>query len=243
MASMSSDRAASLPKRFYERAAYAETEGGFALMLDGRTARTPAKNRLIVSREAVAAALAEEWNAQEIVIDPAIMPLTRLVNSAIDGVARDPLPVREEIVRYAGTDMLCYRAADPQKLVAIQNRLWSPLIRWIDQTYGTRFLLAEGVMHVEQFPETLAAFDAALGDPDMLELAALSVVTTLTGSAILALALRDGRVDLDEAWTVAHADEDFEISLWGEDDEAMIRRAIRYKEIEAAALLLESSVT
>lgn len=227
-----------LPKRFYKAADHAADGGGFVLRVDGRPVRTPAKGVVRVASDAVAAALADEWNAQAAFIDPATMPLTRLVNSAIDGVARDPGPVREEIVRYAGTDLLCYRAAGPEHLVEIQDTLWSPLIHWMHEAYGARFVLAEGVIYVAQYPETLAAVDAALGDPGSLELAALSAVTTLTGSAILALALRDGRLSTEEAWAAAHVDEDFEISLWGEDAEATARRAARYREIQAAALVL-----
>ncbi|MBN9000352.1 MAG: ATPase, partial [Rhizobiales bacterium] len=181
-----------LPKRFYALADYAAADGRFAVRLDGKPVRTPAKALLAVDREPVAAALAAEWAAQGELIDPATMPLTRLVNSAIDGVAANPGPVREEIVRYAGSDLVCYRAPGPDSLVARQQALWDPLVAWMYERFGARFLLAEGIVHVEQFPQTLAAVDAALGDPDPLRLAALSTINALTGSAILTLAVLHG---------------------------------------------------
>lgn len=227
-----------LPKRFYKAADFVAEGGGFALRVDGRTVRTPAKQLVKVADEAIAAALAAEWNAQKDVIDPATMPLTRLVNAAIDGVAKNPGPVREEILRYAGTDLLCYRAADPERLVATQEALWSPVLQWMHDVHGTRFVLAQGILHVPQYPETLEAFDRALGDPDPLTLAALNTATTLTGSAVLAIALRDGHLSPDVAWQAAHVDEDFEISVWGEDAEASARREARKREFLAAAMVI-----
>jgi len=236
----SAERPRALPKRFYERADYEADGDGFVIRLDGKPVRTPAKSVLRVTSRAVAEALAAEWTAQQTYIDPATMPLTRLVNSAIDGVALAPDAVRAEIVRYAGTDLLCYRAADPERLVCRQDEVWSPLIDWMRERFGVRFLLAEGIVPIEQFPETLEAVDRALGDPDPLRLAALSTVNALTGSAILTLALLHGRITAAEAWEAAHVDEDFEIGLWGEDSEATARREARWQEMSAAALVLAS---
>ena len=235
----SSEPARALPKRFYQEASYdADTDGAFVIRLDGRPVKTPAKRRLAVASEAIAALIAAEWAAQVGVINPAQMPLTRLANSAIDGVAGQMAAVRAEIVSYAGTDLLCYRAGTPERLVALQDAAWNPLIDWMHERFGARFLLAEGIIHVAQFPEAIAAVDAAIGDPDPLELAALSTINTLTGSAILTLAVLHGRLTAAEAWAAAHVDEDFEISLWGEDDEASARRAARWREMQAAALVL-----
>ncbi len=228
-----------LPKRFYAEVSAERGEDGlFAIRLDGRPVKTPARAVLAVADEAVAEAIVAEWRVQEGVIDPASMPLTRLANSAIDGVAPDPAAVRAEILNFAGTDLLCYRADGPERLVALQEEHWTPLIDWMDERFAARFILAEGVMHVAQFPETIEAADLALGDPDVLALAALSTITTLTGSAILALAVLHGRLTASEAWAAAHVDEDYEISLWGEDDEATARRAARWREMQAAALVL-----
>ncbi|MBB5754210.1 ATP12 family chaperone protein [Prosthecomicrobium pneumaticum] len=226
------------PKRFYERAAYEPAPEGFVLTLDGRRARTPARAPLAVAKARIAEALAAEWNAQGAEIDPAAMPLTRLVNSALDGVAREMAAVRAEIVRYAGSDLLCYRADGPQRLAELQTEHWDPPLAFLRERFGLRFVLAGGVVHVAQPDETAPLFDRALGDPDPLALAALSSITTLTGSAALALALVHGGLSADAAWTAAHVDEDYQASLWGGDEEASARRAARRREFDAAAFVL-----
>lgn len=228
-----------LPKRFYELAAVLKRDGLFHVALDGRTARTPARNPLAVSSRPVAEALAAEWQAQIDTIDPARMPLTRLVNSALDGVAAQHEAVRAEIVRYAGSDALCYRAGQPQELVERQDALWNPILRDTEAALGARFLLAQGVMFAEQPATTLDAVArrvAAIRAP--LALAGAHNVMTLTGSTILMLALADGRLDADSAWAAAHCDEDYQIGIWGQDEEAAERRAIRRAEFDAAVLLL-----
>jgi chaperone required for assembly of F1-ATPase len=227
-----------LPKRFYKSAEAARLASGFTVLLDGRGVRTPAKNEVVVPDERLALALAEEWSAQTTVIDPSAMPLTRLVNSAIDGVAREPEAVRAEIVKYAGSDLLCYRAEDPERLVARQSAAWDPIVDWAGEILGARFLLARGVVFIAQPDEPLAALAPRLEKLDIFRLAALSAVTTLTGSALLALTLLEGRLSPEEAWSAAHVDEDWNIELWGADDEATERRARRYAEMQAAARLI-----
>jgi chaperone required for assembly of F1-ATPase len=227
-----------LPKRFYKSAEAAKRDGGFCILLDGRPVRTPAKNIVTVPGEKLALALAEEWNAQAEVIDPANMPLTRLVNSAIDGVAREEDAVRAEIVKYAASDLLCYRAEGPPRLVENQRAKWDPVLDWAEEALGARFRLAEGIVFVDQPVEALEAVAAALARLDIFRLAAMSVVTTLTGSALLALALLEKRLTVEEAWAAAHVDEDWNAELWGEDEEAAERRQRRFAEIKAAARII-----
>jgi chaperone required for assembly of F1-ATPase len=227
-----------LPKRFYKSAEAAKQDGGFCILLDGRPVRTPAKNVVTVPGEKLALALAEEWNAQAEVIDPANMPLTRLVNSAIDGVAREEDAVRAEIVKYAASDLLCYRAEGPPRLVENQRAKWDPVLDWAEEALGARFRLAEGIVFVDQPVEALEAVAAALARLDIFRLAAMSVVTTLTGSALLALALLEKRLTVEEAWAAAHVDEDWNAELWGEDEEAAERRQRRFAEIKAAARII-----
>ena len=228
-----------LPQRFYTQAQAVEEDGQFRLRLDGRPARTPARNALAVADRRLAEALEREWNAQGERIDPARMPVTRLVNSAIDGVAPRMEEVRADVLAYAGTDLLCYRAGEPERLAASQARHWDPVLAWAERRLGARFALAEGVMHVPQPADTLAAFAAALAAfQDQFRLAGLHVATTLSGSALLALALAEGEIGVEEAWTAAHVDEDWNMLLWGEDSEALARRARRLEECRAAALAL-----
>ena len=224
--------------RFYAEAKAEPHGDGFALKLDGRLAMTPAKRPLAVSSRPVAEALAAEWAGQGEHIDPASMPITRIVNSAIDGVAGEMAAVRADIVSHAGSDLLCYRAEGPRGLVEAQDAAWSPLVSWAKDALGARFILAEGVMPVKQDDQTLAAIARAVEGFGPLALAALHTVTTLTGSAIIALALARGRITPDEAWAAAHVDEDWQTKHWGGDTAAASRRLARRREFDAAAAIL-----
>ena len=225
-----------LPKRFYKSAGVAARDGGFALELDGRPARTPAKNPLVLPTRALAELIAAEWDAQTETIDPGAMPATRLANSAIDGVKPKMRAVRDEIASYAGADLLCYRAGEPDALIIAQAASWDPVLDWAHDELGARFILSEGVRHVEQPEPTLRAISAALeAIDDPFALAALHVMTTLMGSALLALAVAKARLAAEEAWRAAHIDEDFQIGRWGEDAEAAARREARWRDMAAAA--------
>lgn len=227
-----------LPKRFYKSAAAAENEGGFGVALDDRPVRTPGRSFLSVPTLAFAEELAGEWAAQEGHIDPVTMPLTRLVNSAIDGVAINRAEVAAEIVRYAGSDLICYRTDAPDRLVQLQRDLWDPVLGWAEQELGARFFLSEGIRHVEQPPRALEAVGDALPS-DPLSLAALNLMTTLSGSALISFAVWRGMLEPAEAWRAAHIDEEAQEELWGVDGEAMQRRAARWRDFSAAARCLE----
>lgn len=230
-----------LPKRFYDKAAAVGHEGeqgsGFAIHLDGRPLRTPAKALLILPDADLADAVAAEWQAQTEVVDPATMPLTRLANSALDTVAADPGAVAREAARYAGSDLLCYRAEEPDGLVERQNEAWDPVLDWARADLGLRFNLAGGIVHVGQPDETLARVETLLAGYAPLPLAGLHVITSLTGSVVLALAVAEGRLDAEAAWSAACVDEDWQISQWGEDAEAMKKRSAAWRDMEAASRL------
>ncbi|MCF3639750.1 ATPase [Rhizobium sp. TRM95111] len=229
-----------LPKRFYKTATTGSGPDGFCVLLDGRGVRTPGKRPLAVESEALAGRMRDEWEAQAEVIDPAAMPVTRLVNTALDGVADNLDAVRDEIVRFAGTDLVCYRAEGPEGLVARQRDGWDPVIAWAAEAHGARFILAEGVIHQAQPAPALAAFERALDRHRApLVLTCLHTATTLTGSAILALALADGRLDAETIWSLAHIDEDWQIEHWGTDEEAFRRREARWQEMKVASDVLK----
>ncbi len=227
-----------LPKRFFKLAAVEAGEAGHTLVLDGRPARTPARSPLTVPTAALGAALAEEWNALGDLIDPQHLPLTRLVNAALDRVVGAMDEVRGEIVGYAGHDLLCYRAGEPEELARRQRDLWDPVVDWAGGELGGRFRLAEGVVSVEQPAVTITAFDDALRSLPPLHLTGLHVLTTLTGSAILAFAVLKTRLTADEAWSLAHVDEDWQIEQWGEDEAAAARRREQRREFDAAVQLV-----
>jgi chaperone required for assembly of F1-ATPase len=226
-----------LRQRFYDRAHIREGEGSFAVMLDGRLVKTPAYRALAAPSRDLALALTDEWNAQRNVIDPAQMPLTRLANAAIDGVADQPGAVAAEIEKYLGSDLLFYRAETPAGLTERQARAWDPVIDWAHEAFGARFVLAQGVMPVRQRRGAIAAAARAIPQ-DVWRLAAVATVTSLTGSALLALALLHGRLDADAVWAAAHVDEDWQMAQWGRDEQAIASRAHREAEFKAAASVL-----
>jgi chaperone required for assembly of F1-ATPase len=192
-----------------------------------------------VPTRALAEALAVEWEAQGERIDPATMPLTRLVNSVLDGVTGREAEVRGDVAKYAASDLLCYRAEGPAELVRRQAEAWDPVLAWAREALGARLVLGEGVVPVAQPSAATAAVEGALAELDAFSLAAHYVMTTLTGSALLALAHARGRLTAEEAWAAAHVDEDWQISQWGEDAEAKARRDRRWAEMQAASRLLE----
>ncbi|MCW7545328.1 ATPase [Aurantimonas litoralis] len=239
---MTQDKAkAELPKRFYSEVTLAPTDDGFAVLLDGRPVKTPGRRPLAVPMRRAAEVVAAEWDAQRERIDPATMPMTRLVNTVVEAIADDPVPVRDDLARYIETDLLFYRAGTPERLVARQQELWDPVLDWARDSFGARYLLTEGVMHVAQPPAAIAAFKERLaGIDDPFKVAAMHQATTLTGSALLALALAEGHLSAEDVWQRAHVDEDWNIEQWGADDEASARRELRWQEMQVAAVLLDT---
>ena len=210
----------------------------FRVLLDDKPIRTPAKRDLALPAQALAEAIAAEWAAQTAHIDPATMPLTRIANSAIDDVAGREAEVRADIAKYAGSDLVCYRAQGPEGLVERQCRAWDPILEWARDTLGARFEVATGIMPVAQPDAGRAAVAEALAHLDAFTLAALHVMTALMGSALLALGHAHGRLSADEAWAAAHVDEDWQIRQWGRDAEAEARRERRWAEMQAASRML-----
>ena len=231
-----------LPKRFWKEVTVSPVEGSFAVMLDGRPVRTPTRRAFLIPNAVLAVQIANEWRAVGEFLDPAEMPLTRIANSALEGVVDRLHETADDLAKYAGSDLLSYRATDPARLVDRQNEAWNPVLDWARAHQGWQFNLAEGVMHVAQPAETLDAVrHAARAITDPMELAALHVTTTLTGSAVLAFALRAGAFSVEKIWTAAHVDEDVQMAIWGADDEALARRARRWSEFQAAAVFLGRS--
>ena len=226
-----------LRRRFYETATAQAGEGGFAVRLDGKPVRTPARRLLAAPSQALAVALAAEWQTQAELIDPAMMPLTRLANAIIDGVAAAPHAVAAEVAKYLGSDLVLYRADAPERLVERQARHWDPIVAWAHESLGARFVPADGVVLVRQ-PEGALAAGAAAIPSDPWRLGAVHSITTLTGSALIALAVAHGRLAAEPAWEAAHVDEDWNMERWGRDALALQRRGFRFAEMRAAATVL-----
>jgi chaperone required for assembly of F1-ATPase len=223
-----------LPRRFYGKAAAAAAPEGFAVRLDDKPVRTPAGRALAAPTLPLAQAIAAEWQAQGELVDPAKMPLTRLANSIIDGVSQRPLPVAAEVAKYLASDLLFYRAASPPELVERQRRHWDPILAWAADALGAHFECTTGITHIAQPQRALEAARAAIPQ-DPWRLGAVHVVTTLTGSALLALALASGFLTVEAAWQAANVDEDWNLEQWGRDAAALERRTFRFAELQAAA--------
>jgi chaperone required for assembly of F1-ATPase len=230
---------ATLRRRFYDKVVIAAVAEGSAVQLDDKPVRTPARRMLAAPTQALAEAIAAEWDAQRDLIDPARMPLTRLANAIIDGVAERPQPVAAEIAKYLASDLLFYRAAGPLALAERQRQHWDPVLNWAAETFGAHFRSAEGVAHIAQPEGALLAAHAAIPD-DPWRVGAVHAATTLTGSALIALALDRGRLSAEAAWQAANVDEDWNMEQWGRDELAMARRAFRFAELQAAAMVLRS---
>lgn len=235
-----------LRHRFYKAvtiAAGAKGQGGKAegdaICLDGKPVRTPGRRALAAPVPELGRALAEEWAAQGEYIEPATMPLTRLANTIIDGVAAAQDEVAAEIRKYLASDLLFYRADGPAPLRARQAQHWDPVISWARQALGAEFKLGTGVLHVAQPAAALDAAAAALPH-DPWRLGALHAATTLTGSALIALALARRAITPEAAWQAAHVDEDWNMEQWGSDEIALARRGLRFAEFGAAALVLQA---
>jgi chaperone required for assembly of F1-ATPase len=236
------DASRQLAKRFYREVSLAPADAGFAILLDGKPVRTPARRPLAAPTRALAEALAAEWTAQKEWIDPGSMLLTRLFNSAIDGVADHFAEVEAETVKYAGSDLVCYRAAEPEALAAAQAERWDPLVKFAHSALDAPLVVTEGVVFAPQPPQALVAISSAVraivgaGGPESnLKLAALHIMTTVTGSCVIALALALGRIGVDDAFAAANVDEDYQMARWGEDAEALARRQARLQDLRVAA--------
>ena len=231
----------SLRKRFYKEAHVgAAAAGGFPLLFDGKSVKTPAGRAVAAPARPLAEKIAAEWNAQADVIDPARMPLTRLANAVIDAVANASGPVAGEVAKYLGSDLVCYRAERPAGLIERQARAWDPVLAWARDARGARFVLAQGVVHVAQPEQAIVAMRAAIPSGPW-RLGAIAAIATLTGSALLALAINAGAIEPEAAWAAAHVDEDWQMSQWGHDEDALERRAFRRAEFDAAVAVLSLS--
>jgi len=228
-------------RRFYADVAVVEGEAGFGVALDGRPARTPGRRLLAAPTSAAADVIAAEWRAQGETIQPAGMHATRIANTALDSFDDRIGNVQADIAAYAASDLVFYRAGEPEGLVMAQNAAWNPVVAWAEATLGVRFVLAEGVVHQAQPENALAAVRAALAPRvEPIGLAALHVMTTLTGSCLIALMAAEGALAGDQAWDASLVDESWNASLWGRDEEAERRLAARRAEFLTAAALLRA---
>jgi chaperone required for assembly of F1-ATPase len=224
-----------LPKRFYKSVAVTDQLG---IALDGRNVKTPLKALLVLPNRALAEAVAAEWEAQIEVINPHAMPLTKLANTAIDRAAAEKSKITAEILEFAGSDMVCYRAENPEGLVLRQTAHWDPIIAWARSELKASFATVSTITHKRQSDEALQALETHIAALDQFSFVAIHNLTTLSGSALLATMIAAGKISVDAAWLAANVDEDWQIATWGKDTEAMIRREGRLSEFLACAKFL-----
>ena len=228
------------PKRFYETVSVEPVEAGFAVHLDGRSVKTPAKSALAVPTEALARLIAAEWDAQGERINAPSMPTTRLCFVALDRMGETLDATVAEVTRYAATDLLCFRAPEPADLVAAQAAAWDPMLDWARQSMGAHFVPATGVLPVDQDPIALQRVMAKASEQDKWRLTALAHTTAVCGSAILGLALLEGEITGDQAFALSCVDEAYQASHWGEDSEAAERLALLRAELVAVDAMLRA---
>jgi chaperone required for assembly of F1-ATPase len=225
-------------RRKYRTVEVLPRQDGFGVALDGKAIRTPAGNPLTLPSEALAQAVAEEWQGQDATVRPVTMPLTTLATTAIDRLVPDPGPAIAEIAAYAGSELLCHRAGRPQELVSLQIEGWQPWLDWAETRFGAWLAVGEGIVPLAQTPEALSAIRTAVARHRDLALMALQALTQSLGSVVLALAVVEGALDAHAAAELALLDELYQARLWGEDPEAVRRRAAVRADIEASARFL-----
>lgn len=214
-------------KRFWKAATAEACEGGFTIRLDTRPVKTPAKQPLILPTLAMAQALAVEWDAQDGIIKPETMPLTRAANSSIDKVVPNFEAVVDELSGYGASDLLCYRAEGPEPLVARQAAGWDPLLAWARDVLHAPLTVTAGVIPVAQPTESVQRLRAHVAAHSAFHLAALHDLVAITGSLVLALAVARGQLTAEEAFGLSRIDETWQAEQWGEDEEAAKAEAVR----------------
>lgn len=227
------------PRRFYRAVEVAAREGGFAVLLDGKPAQTPAQGPFLSPTRDLADAIAAEWEAQEKTIEPATMPLWVLVSSALYDVLQARDRVVDNVAGFARTDLLCYRATHPSDLIALQRERWQPLLDWAAREFDAPLKVMDGVIFEDQPEPAMAALRKAIAAQDDHRLAALSHATRALGSLVLALALVRGRIGGEDAIALSLLDELYQIEKWGDDPEAHARRAEIRAEVLAAQRFMD----
>jgi chaperone required for assembly of F1-ATPase len=227
-------------KRFYKDVSVAPTQGGFAVLLDGKPVKTPGRNPLLLPTEQLAQAVAAEWRAQDETINAAAMPLLRLANTVIDGIGAHRDSVIAAILRFGENDLLCYRAHQPPDLAARQADGWDPMLDWARQRLGANMRIVDGLNHVDQTPDALAALREAMHHYDAFTLGGLHVIASVTGSLVLALAVVEGATSSVHAFQLSRIDEIYQAEKWGADAEAGKRTAALAHELDKAAELIHA---
>ena len=224
-------------RRFWTTVATRPAEGGVEITLDDRVLRTPGKQALILPTQPLAEAVAEEWRAQGELIQPLTMPLTRAVNSTVEKVVPQFEAVAVMLAEYGSTDLLSYRATEPEALIRRQAAAWDPLVDWSAQVLDAPLRVTQGVIPVPQEAQSLRRLHDRVAALDPWGLTALHDLVTIPGSLVLGLAVTQGRLTAAEAHALSRIDEDFQAEQWGSDAEAQEAAAARLLAMKQAERL------
>ena len=211
-----------MARRFYEEVNVTEVNGGFIVRLDAHELKTPAKKPLVLPTAALAQHVAAELRAQETDIDSYSMPTMRLVSTALDRVADVPMETAQAFAAYGMSDLLCYRAENPDKLVKKQADAWDPILDWAKSRFDMSFEVTQGILPINQPADNEARLLAIAGD-DVFRLTGLAHMAAILGSAILAIAADEAHIDAQQAYQLAFLDDLYQIDEWGSDEEAVDR--------------------
>jgi chaperone required for assembly of F1-ATPase len=222
-------------KRFWKEAGISEQQDGFAVVLDGRGIKTPAKTPLVVPTRALAEQIAQEWDAQGEKIDPTTMPFTKTSNSALDKVATQHAEVADMLAEYGDSDLLCYRANSPQALVQRQAARWDPVLDWAAEALNARLEPRQGVIHAPQSAEAVANLSRQVHGLSNFQLAAFHDLVSMSGSLILGFAAAHGWAPAEDIWALSRVDETWQEEQWGVDEEASRIAQYKQKEFNHAA--------
>lgn len=226
-------------KRFYKEVSVEASALHHRVLLDGKSLKTPGGAVLALPYAALAQAISEEWRAQDPLIRPETMMLTKLANTAIDRVAPNLAGAREQLLAIARSDAVCYRADSPSDLVQRQNLAWDPLIEWLCARFGASLRAATGVSFIEQDSSAIAALETTLARHDEFSLAALYAAASLLGSLAIALALSEQKLTADDAFAAANLDRIYQAERWGWDEQAAAKLAAERAELNQISLFLE----
>ncbi|MCW8841980.1 MAG: ATPase [Rhodobacteraceae bacterium] len=214
-------------KRFWKETTVEKEEDGFGVRLDGRAVKTPAKAGLVVPTRALADAIAAEWDAQDGEIDPTTMPTTRGANAAIDKVRHQHGEVADMLAAYGDSDLLCYRATQPQELIARQEAAWVPLLDRAESELAAPLQATSGVMHIDQDAKSLAELRARVHALNEFELAAFHDLVSLSGSLVIGFAAAYEWEPIERLWDVSRIDETWQEEQWGVDEDAQAQAEIK----------------
>lgn len=218
-------------RKFYSDVDVREKATGFSVTLDGKPIKTPIKNALVMPTKALAQAVADEWIAQDETVVPSSMPMTTLVNTSIDRVGARRAETVAELVAYGHTDLVCYRAEEPDELVALQTKTWDPYLGWLQAELGAGLAVTTGVLPLTQNEFDMVRLTGEVEILDDFALTAFHAFVSGFGSIVLALAAIHNFKSFEDCWHASILDQSFQENQWGTDPEVMENRERQWRDL------------